>query len=112
MQHVVNIAFEFDDERIKKTLEDTTVEKVQKDIRQAVIDEVFSKSWSGSGWGRNLHADPSKDPLQEWVKREVINLLSDNKEYICKLAAKELAQSMGKSAKWKNMIVEEVKNNE
>lgn len=108
MQHVVNIAFDFDDERIKKVLEDTTVERVQKDIRQAVIDKIFSKS----AWGMGSHADPSKDQLQEWVKREVINLLSDNKEYICKLAAKELAQSMAKSPKWKNMIVEEVKNNE
>lgn len=108
MQHVVNIAFDFDDDRIKKVLEDTTVERVQKDIRQAVIDKVFSKS----GWNLNSHADPSRDPLQEWVKREVINLLSDNKEYICKLAAKELAQSMAKSSKWKNMIVEEVKEHE
>ena len=108
MQHIVNIAFDFEDERLVKILEDTTVERVQKDIRQAVVDKVFSKS----GWGMNSHADPSKDQLQEWVKREVINLLSDNKEYICKLAAKELAQSMAKSPKWKNMIVEEVKNNE
>lgn len=108
MQHVVNIAFDFEDERLVKILEDTTVERVQKDIRQAVVDKVFSKS----GWGMSSHADPSKDPLQEWVKREVINLLSDNKEYICKLAAKELAQSMAKSSKWKNMIVEEVKEHE
>ena len=32
MQHVVQIAFDFDDERVKKILEETTVDEIQKDI--------------------------------------------------------------------------------
>ena len=105
MQHVVNIAFDFDDEQVKKILEDTTVNKVQKDIKQAIIDELFEKR----DWGRGSHADPERDPLQEWVRDYIKELVSEHKEDICRAAANEIAESMSKSKKWKELIVEVIK---
>ncbi len=108
MQHVVNVAFDFDDDRVKKILEDTTVEKVQKDIKQAIIDEVFEKS----DWGRGSHANPENDPLSAWVTRYIKELIGEYKEDIIKQAGKEIAQSMMKSSKWKQMVIEETKAHE
>ena len=104
MQHIVNIAFDFDDERVKKILEDTTVDKVQKDIREAVIDQLFEKRWS------NKHAKPETDPLREWVTRMVRETLFENRDYICQLAAKELAESMKRSQKWQGVIASQMAN--
>lgn len=106
MQHVVQIAFDFDDDRVKKILEDNTVDKIQKDIREAVIDQLFEKRWG------NKHASPESDPLQEWVTRMVRETMFENREYICQLAAKELATSMNKNPKWKEKIAEEVRKGE
>ena len=105
MQHVVNIAFDFDDERVKKILEDTTVDKVQKDIKQAIIDELFEKRV----WERNSHADPEKDPLSGWARDYIRELITEYKEDICRAAANEIAESMSKSKKWKELIVEVIK---
>lgn len=102
MQHVVNIAFDFDDERVKKILEDTTVDKIQKDIREAVIDQLFEKRWG------NKHANPETDPLREWVKNMVRETLFENRDYICQLAAKELAESMKRSQKWQGVIASQM----
>lgn len=107
MQHVVNIAFDFDDDRVKKIVENGCVEKINKELKQDVIDAIYKHD----GWGSNSHGDP-RHGLQDWVKEIVADILKENREEICKLAAHEIVQSMNKSSKWKNMIVEEVKKNE
>lgn len=105
MQHVVQIAFDFDDAQVKKIVEKGCVDTINTELKQYVIDELFEKGW-GSGW--NKHGDPSRG-FQDWVKDEVRDVLKENREYICQLAAKELATSMNKNPKWKEKIVEEVK---
>lgn len=104
MQHVVQIAFDFDDQRVKDIVEKGCVETINKELKQHVIDGLFAKEW-GSGW--NKHGDPSRG-FQDWVKDEVRDVLKENREYICQLAAKELAASMNKNPKWKEKIVKEV----
>lgn len=105
MQHVVQIAFDFDDQRVKDIVEKGCVETINEELKQHVIDGLFEKEW-GSGW--NKHGDPSRG-FQDWVKDEVRDVLKENREYICQLAAKELATTMNKNPKWKEKIVEEVK---
>ena len=104
MKHIVNIAFDFDDERVQKILEETAEVKILKDIRQSVMDNIFEKS----GWGRDTHADPTKDPIKFWVKDMVKDVLMECKEDICKQAAIELADSMKRSKKWREMAMSEV----
>ena len=102
MQHVVNIAFDFDDERVKKILEDTTVDKIQKEIKQAVIDEIFEKQWS------NKHAVPDRDPLQAWATRFIKELIAEHKDEIIKQAAKDISERLFKSPKFREQIAKEV----
>ena len=105
MEHVVQIAFDFDDQRVKDIVEKGCVDHINKTLEQYVIDELFAKGW-GSGYTR--HGDPNRG-FQDWVKNAVKDVLNENRDAICKLAAHELAQSMNKSSKWKEKIVEEVK---
>ncbi len=108
MQHVVQIAFDFDDQRVKDIVEKSCVDHINNELKQSVIDGIFNKGW-GSGYTK--HGDPDRG-FQDWVKDEVRNVLSENREYICQLAAKQLVESMNKSPKWKEKIVEEVRKGE
>ena len=105
MELVVQIAFDFDDQRVKDIVEKGCVDHINKKLEQHVIDGLFNKEWGG-GWDK--HGDPNRG-FQEWVKDAVKDVLNENRDAICKLAAHELAQSMNKSSKWKEKIVEEVK---
>lgn len=102
MQHVVNIAFDFDDERVKKILEETTVDKIQKDIREIIIDQLFEKRWS------NKHANPASDHLQEWVKWCVKDFIVEYKDDIVKQAAKEVAEKLARSNTFREKVIKEV----
>ena len=108
MKHVVNIAFDFDDDKIISSLEESCEEDVKKDIRQCIIDKVFAKS----DWGRRAHADPETDPIQEWVKNYIKEIIAEYKDEIVAQAGKELAQSMWKSKKWQEQLFEEVTKHE
>ena len=104
MTHVVQIAFDFDDAKVTKTLEDTVVLKVTKDIEQEIVDKIFDKQWRG--WGENrAHADPSKDPLQNWAQEFVGKIIDENKDYICRLAANQIADRAMRSQKMREAIV-------
>ncbi len=106
MEHVVQIAFDFDDQRVKDIVEKGCVDYINKKLEQYVIDELFAQEW-GPDW-KKKHGDPDQG-FQNWVKDAVKDVLNENRETICKLAAHELAQSISKSSKWKEKIVEEVK---
>lgn len=117
MKHIINIAFDFDDQKVKETLEATVEEEVKKDIRQAVIDGILEKPTSysygyGSSPSKVSHATIGKDPLQGWVINYVKEYLAtpEVKETIWKLAGKEMAASMLKSPKYKELIFEEFKH--
>ena len=104
MKHVVSISFDFEDERVRKILSETVEEHVKSSIKQDVIDGIFEKS----SWGKDSHADPTHDPLKFWVREMVKEMLYENREDICRMAAKDIVESMNKSPKWKQKILEEV----
>ena len=107
MKHIVNIAFDFDDDRVEKILNESVEQQVRDDIRQKILNKIFEKQWDPKR-GR-LNADPNRDPLQYWVSDYVKTMLKDSKEDICRAAAKELAESMMKSTKWKQLVIEALK---
>lgn len=98
MQHIVNVAFDFDDERVKKILEETTVDKIQKEIKQAILDEIFEKQWG------NKHAVPDRDPFREWVRQYIKDLIAEYKDDICKHTAKELVEKFSKSNSFREKV--------
>lgn len=106
MQHVIQVAFDFDDARIAQIVEKTGAEKVREELKQMVIDELFAKTYR---WGSNGHGIP-ENGFNDWVKDEVRSILEENKADICKLAAQYLAESMRKTKKYQEMVMEEVKN--
>lgn len=106
MQHVIQVAFDFDDNRIAQIVEKAGAEKVQEELKQMVIDELFAETY---GWGSNGHGNP-KNGFNDWVKDEVKSVLEENKADICKLAAQYLAEGMKRTKKYQEMVMEEFKN--
>lgn len=104
MKHVVSIAFDFEDERVRKILSETVEQTVIRDIKQDVVDDIFEKR----GWGMNGHADSKNDPIQYWVREMVKGMLEEVKEDICKQAAVEVAERLCRSPKWRQKLAEEV----
>ena len=104
MKHVVNIAFDFEDSRVRQHLEETVEEQVKNELKQAVIDSIFQKR----DWGRNSHADPANDQLKYWVQEMVKDIIAEHKDDICREAAKMIVESMNKNPKWKQKVLEEV----
>lgn len=105
MEHIIHVAFNFDDDAVKKRLEETVERDVKNDIKQDIVDQIFEKQ----GWGRNAHSDPKTCPLDDWIRDYIREIISEYKEDICRAAAHEIVESMSKSKKWKELIVEAVK---
>lgn len=107
MKHIVNIAFDFDDERVERILNESVEQQVRDEIKQDILNKIFDKQYDPRR-GR-LNANPTRDPLQYWVKDAVMTILKDSKEDICRAVAHEIVESMSKSKKWKEMIIEAIK---
>lgn len=101
MKHIVNVAFDFDDERVSKILSETVEQKVIADIKQDVINKIFDSGW-------NYKPDPKTSQLREWVKAMVKDILDEVKEDICDKAAKEVADRLVRSAKFREKVAEKV----
>lgn len=106
MQHVVQVAFNFDDAKVEQIIEQTGAKQIREDIKQMVIDELYNTGNTWSSLGRH---DPQYG-FQDWVKDEVRSVLEENKTDICKLAAQYLAEGMKRTKKYQEMVMEEVKN--
>ena len=104
MKHIINIAFDFEDSKVREHLTETIEGQVKAEIKQAVLDDIFEKK----NWGRDTHADPSQDPLKFWVREMVKDIIMEHKDDICRMAAKDIVEGMNKSPKWKQKILEEV----
>ena len=77
MEHIVQIAFNFDDATVTRHLMETVEKKVEDDIRTAIIDAVLEKR----NWYLNSHAEFG-DPLKDWAKNDIKKFLEDNKDVI------------------------------
>lgn len=75
---------------ISKRAEDETVAEIKRLAKNKLLEAKYSI------WSTCKDAD-STDPLQDWVKDMVKELLNENKDLIIEKAAHELALSMSRS---------------
>lgn len=101
MQHIVNIAFDFDDQTIKKKIEEDAYNDILKMIREDIQKVICSMNyWSGKPNVNDI------SPLKEIVREEVRNVLAENKETIIQAAAEGLAESVKRTKKFKEAVNE------
>lgn len=85
MQHIVNIAFDFDDETVRKNIEKNVEEEIIKSIRRDIEVEVFQ---SNTYYGYNHLAD--------YCKSTVDAIIRERQDEIVEKAIKLLAEKLSR----------------
>lgn len=100
MEHIVQIAFDFDDERVRQTIENTVkkevIDGIQTDITNALIHNFGS--WNGA-WNRS-----KENALVDLMRERTDDFLKENKDVILEAAAKNLSERLARSKKGKELL--------
>lgn len=96
MEHIVQIAFNFDDERVRQTIENTVkkevIDGIQMDITKTLLRNFGS--WNCS----------KESALIDLMRERTDNFLKENKDVILEAAAKNLSERLFKSKKGKELL--------
>ena len=92
MEHIMNIAINFDDDRIREIVETKAAETIIKDIKQDICNRLFN---GGYGYGRRNTT--SEDPLSEFSIDIIRSVINENKEQIIQKAVAEVSKSLMKT---------------
>lgn len=87
MQHIVNVAFDFDDETVKKSIEANVENEIIKRIQAKIEREVFS-----SGYCYNS----GRSNLQEYCHETIKDILLRREDEIVEKAIKLLAEKLAR----------------
>ena len=99
MEHIVQFAVSIDDHAITEHVTKNAENEIIKDLKQQVTNKMFNSRYY------RCNADPEKDPLSEWAKKEIIDaFLENNKEQIISEAAKALAEKLARSKAGKSIL--------
>ncbi len=104
MEHILNIAFDFDDNRVRNVIErqacEQVISKLSKDIENALAAEAT---------GRYYNRDQAGDGIAAIAKARVDRIIDDNKDVIIQEAAKQLADRLMRTKAVKNAVEAAVK---
>lgn len=103
MEHIVQFAVSIDDAAIEKSVMEHAEEKIIKEIKQQIMDNIFDREWS-------RHAS-EKSPLSDFSKRILEEWLSQHKDHIIEEAAKYLADRLLRTKAAKEMLTEVLADN-
>lgn len=100
MEHIVQIAFDFDDERVRQTIENTVKKEVIDGIKTDITEALLHNfgSWSGS-WNRS-----KENALVDLMRERTDDFLKENKDVILEAAAKNLSERLARSKKGKELL--------
>ena len=104
MEHILNIAFDFDDNRVRNVIEkqacEQAINKLSKDIEDALVAEASGYYYNRSKVG---------DGIAAIAKSRVDRIIDDNKDIIIQEAAKQLAGRLMRTKAAKNAVDAAVK---
>lgn len=96
MEHLVTIAFDFDDKTVTEKIHDTVEKTVINQIKAEVEEKIFERD----RWRRKT-VDPNCDPLSSWTENVVREIFLEYKEEIISKAAEIVADSFKRTKAWK-----------
>ena len=102
MQHIVNIAFDFDDEKVKSIAENTVAKELDSIIKGIVVERIAPTK-------RNIWGNGKTHDWEEFDRRtrEIIEeFLEANKDEILDRAATKLSESYKRTKAWKEKAEE------
>ena len=97
MQHIINIAFDFDDDKVRQVAERKVANEMDDVIKGIVLDRIAPvvKSFYGGG-------SRGWDNFDSRVDDIIIKYLNEHKEEIIDNASKKLMQRLANSKAWKD----------
>ena len=97
MTHIVNVAFDFDDEKVKSVAESTVENEMGKIVKDIVLDRIapMEKTWYMGRLERNW------EKFDNRVSDITKDFLDAERERIIELAATKLADSVKRTKVWK-----------
>lgn len=101
MQHILNIAFDFDDDKVRKIAENTVSNEMDKIIRGLVTDHIAPMS---SGYYGRQERDWST--LWQKIEDSIREILAGSRDEIIERAADKLAKSAKSTKVWKEKVGE------
>ena len=102
MQHILNIAFDFDDDRVRTIAEKKIEQDMDSIIKEIILDHIAPESHSfySDRTGRNWEVFNRK------VNDRIDAILEEHKQEIIELAAVKLADSFKRTKVWKEKASE------
>ena len=96
-QHIINVAFDFDDNKVRKILEESAynavIQSIKEDVMSAVIDNPYRKS-----------EGVYKEKLRYMVQDSIDSVLEDYKPEIINAAAEKLAEKFCRTKAFKDKM--------
>ena len=99
MQHILSVAFDFDDERITKSIEGQVHKEVVDNITNEIKQIIYRKRWTGYVYEKE---DP--EPLRKMVENNVKDIIDKHRNQIIDMAANKLADSLRRSKAVKEAV--------
>lgn len=104
MQHVVNIAFDFDDDRVKMIAENTIAQDMNNIIKEIILDKIAPEKCSYYTGKK----DRDWEVFNRQVKKRIDAIMNEHKQEIIDLAASKLADSFKRTKAWKEKAGKEL----
>lgn len=105
MQHIINVAFDFDDKKIANSIESQVHKEVVNNITEEVKKIIFTKKWSYS----KPYDKSDPEPLKQMIEYEASKVIEENKDVVIDGAIKLLAERLSRTKKVKEAVGELVK---
>ena len=106
MQHIMQVAFEFDDDKAREIVEGSVENEMNKIVEKIVLDKLapLNRPSYWNNWGKKEDRDFSK--LENRIDDTVREFLTENKEKVLDMAASKIAESLKRTKMWKEKYSE------
>ena len=101
-QHIVNVAFDFDDQKVREILEQSAVE----DVENKLLGEI-KEAIRGEGYYRATE----KEAMKSMVERQIDRFLEENRDTIIEVVVERLYERISRVKKVRN-VKDAVEENE
>lgn len=99
MQHVVNIAFDFDDEKVTKIAESAIENDINSIIEKIISDHLAPEKTYYYGWEKKT--DRSWEALSKKIDDRIDAMINKHKDEIIEMASDKLVESYRRTKAWK-----------
>ena len=100
MQHVINIAFDFDDEKVTKIAENAIENDIDSIIEKIIKDYLAPKRYTY--W--NNKTERSWEGLSNKINDRIDAMLNKHKDEIIEMASDKLVNSYKRTKAWKEKV--------